>query len=236
MRGGGGGGAGGHGGPSSMDFQCAASSHANPFTPGVRNNNNNGSNNSSNSTRVCDDPSGSVAEINAARAANFRQQCQYADEKAMAVAAYAAAAREQQKQQQQQQHTDGVDALRSHPPTGPVRNFSHKQQQQQPFDINTAADEAKPEKAATLSSSTPYSPDSFVTPSSATSATPFLAAGQKSAYSPPMPQQPWEETRAPSRGGGVGGGILRSKGSKPDVNAPVAARQLQMKFPPPPKH
>lgn len=223
-------------GASSMDFQCAT--HVNPFSPGFRNNN------SSNQDmqyaggfREYDD-NGSV-EVHTATAVNLHHHRggSSVDEKGMPIVTAATA-------QEKQPYTD---ALRSHPPAGPVRNFSHKQQQQ-PSSIDTTSGLARPEKAMT--SPMPYSPDSYMTPSSTTSATPFLAAGQSSAFSPTSPrvvpsaafsphtssplvkQQPWEETGAH---GGGGGGLLRSKASKADVNAPVAARQLQTKFPPPPK-
>ncbi|KAK8141958.1 hypothetical protein G3M48_009575 [Beauveria asiatica] len=138
------------------------------------------------------------------------------------------------------------DALRSHPPVGPVRNFSHKQHPSV-SDTETMPDGvAKPEQAPTTTmpsspSSSPYSPDSYVTPSSATSATPFLAPGQTSVFpsatsvtgSSPTKQPSWDETTRQQQG--RGGGLLRSKASKTDVTAPVAARQLQTTFPPPPK-
>lgn len=139
-----------------------------------------------------------------------------------------------------QQPQPGMDALRSHPPAGPVRNFSHKQNGSS-ADAAAAVEEnpVRLDKVMTSpSSSSPYSPDSYVTPSSATSATPFFAPGQTSAFSPVSPpssraglakQPSWE-----GRSGG-GGGLLRSKGSKTDVHAPVASRQFQTTFPPPPK-
>lgn len=228
-----------------MDFQCAT--HVNPFSPGFRNNNNNNSSyqdmqQHAGAFREYDD--NASVEVRTAAAVNLHHHRggSSVDEKGTPFVIAASAAQEEQPY---------TDALRSHPPAGPVRNFSHKQQQ--PSNIDTTNGLARPEKAMT--SPMPYSPDSYMTPSSTTSATPFLAAGQGSAFSPTSPrmvpaaafsphtssplvrQQPWEETGGAhgGGGGGGGGGLLRSKVSKTDVNAPVAARQLQIKFPPPPK-
>lgn len=202
---------------SSMDFQCAT--HVNPFSPGFRN-----------SSDGWDDPQHAM-EVHTATAVMISAGGGHInmDEKVMATSTSA----------QEEHYADAVDALNSHPPKGPVRNFSHKQQQPAYIETNTGL--AMPEKAMT--SPMPYSPDSYVTPSSTTSATPFLAAGQNSAFSPTSPraaysphtssplvrQEAWEETRTQGRGG-----LLRSKASKTDVNAPVATRQLQTTFPPPP--
>ncbi|TQV91070.1 LPXTG-domain-containing protein [Cordyceps javanica] len=261
-------------GPSSLDFRCAA--HVNPFSPGfIRNG----------STDRRDDPTdgpydgGPVAARTAAAVglypttttsttagagAGAAQDLAATDEKARLAAAAAV------EKQQLPPYPGTVDALRSHPPAGPVRNFSHKHQhhphphqhQQHPSAIDTTTTTtattnlAPPEKVMT--SPTPYSPDSFTSPSSATSATPFLAPGQNSAFSPTSPrvaaysphasssplvrqqqhqqqQQSWEEVPTRAQGRGVGVGLLRSKASKTDVNAPVATRQLQTTFPPPPK-
>ncbi|KAM3507621.1 hypothetical protein MY11210_007071 [Beauveria gryllotalpidicola] len=208
-----------HGPSSSMDFQCAAA-HLSPFTPGSRD----GSDQLQQQQHYHHHP-----QVRPTATAIYPdEKCIVSPEKQ----AYS-------------------DALRSHPPAGTVRNFSHKQQHPSVTDTEMMPDGvARPEKATTTTSSSsspsPYSPDSYVTPSSATSATPFLGPGQNSAFpsnfvtmahtgSSPTKQPSWDETPQQGRGGGGGGGLLRSKASKTDVTAPVAARQLQTTFPPPPK-
>lgn len=215
-------------GASSMDFQCAT--HVNPFSPGFRNSNDG-----------WDDPHHAM-EVQMATAVMIRpgtgekipiqHQQPYQDQEQREGAAF-----------EKETFADAVDALNSHPPTGPVRNFSRKDKSEQgPAYIDTtAAGIARPEPAMT--SPMPYSPDSYVTPSSTTSATPFLA-GWHSGFSPQSPnitysarmgsplvhQASWEDTKPQGRSG-----LLRSKASKTDVSAPVASRQLQTSFPPPPK-
>ncbi|KAM3504212.1 hypothetical protein MY10362_003704 [Beauveria mimosiformis] len=203
-------------GPSPMNFQYAA--HASPFTPGSR-----------------DGGSDQVQQ----------QQYHHPQVRPTATAIYP-----DEKRNGTPENQAYNDALRSHPPVGPVRNFSHKQHPSV-IDTETMPDGvAKPEQAPTTTMSppspspSPYSPDSYLTPSSATSATPFLAPGQTSVFpsttsftaprtgSSPTKKPSWDETRQQQ---GRGGGLLRSKASRTDVTAPVAARQLQTTFPPPPK-
>lgn len=211
-------------GPSSMDFQCAE--NVSPFTPGSRD-------------------GGSVQP-------HQQQQHYHPQVRPTTTAIYP-----DEKRNGTLEKKAYNDALRSHPPVGSVRNFSHKQHSSVTDTETMPDDVAKPEQAAATTtmpspsppSPSPYSPDSYVTPSSATSATPFLAPGQTSVFpstttttttttsgtahagSSPTKQPSWDEPRQQGRGGG----LIRSKASKTDVTAPVAARQLQTTFPPPPK-
>lgn len=144
---------------------------------------------------------------------------------------------------QQQQHdvvvdekeyAEAADALHSHPPEGPVRNFSRKEKQ--PASITTTMELAQPAPAVT--SPRRDSPSDYGSPASATSAMssiPFLASyNNKATVSPSSPlvqQSSWEEMRP----NGAARGLTRSKARTTETCAPVAARQIQTSFPPPPK-
>lgn len=195
---------------SALEFHCAT--HVNPFSPGFRNSNDG-----------WHDP-----QMQQQAQEEYQYQYQYQQE----------GESEQTVQMVDEKHHAGAgDALHSHPPEGPVRNFSRKDKQ--PTSITTTMELTEP-SAALMSSPRRESPSDYGSPASATSTrsnVPFLARyNNKAAMSPSSPSMTYSampKTSSPLVQQAEWGNVRGDDADK--TCAPVAARQIQTSFPPPPK-